>query len=126
MHSRVVPVLVVDGDVKDGVDVADGQLQPPVPHRGDRLVLGVRLQPEGRDSLIFLAGNLKEGQAHSPLVVELEDDEGVALAADVGRHEVLGAVHLRRQVAHVAKVARQAVQPLRGGNERSKVPREVA
>ena len=47
-----------------------------------------------------------------PLVVELEDDEGVALAADVGRHEVLGAVYLRREVTHVAKVARQAVQPL--------------
>ena len=120
----MVPVLVVDGDVQDGVDVADGQLQPPVPHRGDRLVLGVRLQP-GKGFAHFLGANF-ENRPRSPLVVELEDDEGVALAADVGRHEVLGAVHLRRQVAHVAKVARQAVQPLRGGNERSKVPREVA
>ena len=52
----MVPVLVVDRDVKDGVDVADGQLEPAVPDWRDGLVLGVRLQP---------------------LVVELEDDEGV-------------------------------------------------
>ena len=42
-------------------------------------------------------------------------ENNTALAADVGRHEVLGAVHLRRQVTHVAEVARQAVQPLREG-----------
>ena len=92
-------------------------------HTGETVLYSVCVCSLRRGSLIFLAGNLKAGQARSPLVVELEDDEGVALAADVGRHEVLGAVHLRRQVAHVAKVARQAVQPLRGGNERSKVPR---
>ena len=48
MHSRVVPVLVVDRDVKDGIDVADGQLQPSVPHGRDRLVLGVRLLRDGQ------------------------------------------------------------------------------
>ena len=46
------------------------------------------------------------------MVVELEDDERIALAADVCRHEVLGAVHLGREVTHVVEVARQAVQPL--------------
>ena len=46
------------------------------------------------------------------MVVELEYDEGVALAADVCRHEVLGAIDLGREVTHVVEVARQAVQPL--------------
>ena len=46
------------------------------------------------------------------MVVELEYDEGVALDADVCRHEVLGAIDLGREVTHVVEVARQAVQPL--------------
>ena len=53
----MVPVLVVDGDVEDGVDVGDGEREAPVPHRRHGLVLGVRLQP---------------------LVVQLQHDEGVA------------------------------------------------
>ena len=48
------------------------------------------------------------------MVVELEDDEGIALAADVCRHQVLGAVHLGSEVPHVVEVARQAAHPLQG------------
>lgn len=59
---RVVPVLVVDGDVEHGVDVGDGHVEEPVPVRRHRLVGRVRLHA---------------------VVVQLEHHERVRTAAQV-------------------------------------------
>ena len=58
----MIPVLVVDGDVEDGVDVGDGHVEEAVPVRRHRLVGRVRLHA---------------------VVVQLEDDERVGAAAEV-------------------------------------------
>ena len=79
----MVPVLVVDGDKQDGVDVSDVEGEDPVPSGRHSLVLGV-------------------GAEHS--VVQLEDGERVRLASEVGSHQTSSRICPDLQVADVVDV----------------------
>ena len=43
--SPVISVFVVDGDVKNWMNISDGKFQASIPGRRDRLVLRVGLPP---------------------------------------------------------------------------------